>query len=94
MGAHFLKAEIYKSLRLDAIVVFSIVTLIAYTQVLHFLFDNMHTLFLNFYKILLFTLLLISCITLFGLIANNNILSILALCSVVNMTIILVFNLV
>lgn len=92
VGLHLLKAEIYKSLKIDSILIFSVVTLFIYIQILYIFLDNLQIIF-SVYKFLLFTILIIFSILIVFTLSNTSIFNILALSSVINMTILLLVNL-
>lgn len=92
IGLHLLKAEIYKSLKIDSILLFSIITLFVYMQIVYTILDNL-TIVYSFYKILLYMVLTILSGSAVFVLSNTNVLNVLALSSVVNMTILLLINL-
>lgn len=91
-GLHMLKAELYKYLKYESIVVFTILTMIVYIQFFLFLKTNYFVLFALFSRALVIILFCLSAVTLFILYNNNdNISVVLALSSVVNTTLLYIF---
>jgi len=91
-GIHMLKAELYKFLKYESIVIFTVLTTIVYIQFFLFLKTNYFALFALFSNALLIILFCFTFITLFIFYNNNdNISVVLALSSIVNTTFLYVF---
>jgi len=91
-GLHMLKAELYKFLKYESIVVFTVLTMIVYIQFFLFLKAHYFVLFALFSKILVIILFFLTIVTLFVLYNNNdNISVVLALSSVVNTTLLYMY---